>query len=122
MARHLRAPRHYHGVELTVHVLPGCQGLLLPGSLTTPTGSHYPCSPSPGSQAHSRRDVRGPVLHVVLGEVMLGLLFLVVVVDLMVLSVVKKMNSIEIQKAKVANWTGQISGDVEIDEHGIRTE
>ena len=64
MTGHLRAPGDDDGVELTVHVLPGGQCLLLPGLLTTPPPSHDPCTPSPQtSPAHSRREGRGRDLH-----------------------------------------------------------
>ena len=64
MAGHLAAPADDDGVELAVHVLPGSQGLQLPGLLTAGPGSHDPCSPwSPGSPVHSRREHRGPLLH-----------------------------------------------------------
>ena len=63
VAGHLAAPADDDGVELSVHVLPGSQGLQLPSLLTTGPGSHDPCSRLPGSPVHSRREVRGPSLH-----------------------------------------------------------
>ena len=45
MTGHLAAPGDDDGVELSVHVLPGGQGLQLPGLLTTGPSSHDPCSP-----------------------------------------------------------------------------
>ena len=63
VAGHLAAPADDDGVELSVHVLPGSQGLQLPGLLSAGPGSHDPCSRLAGSPVHSRREVRGPGLH-----------------------------------------------------------